>query len=109
MNQPTVSVIVPTLNSSTVLENCLKSIHDQSYPHIELIVVDNNSKDATREIAARFTKHVYNQGPERSAQRNFGVEKATGKYVAIIDSDMELSREVIAEAVAVMETDSKLV
>jgi glycosyltransferase involved in cell wall biosynthesis len=45
MHQPLVSVIVPTKNSSQFLEACLQSIKEQTYPHIELIVVDNNSTD----------------------------------------------------------------
>jgi len=47
--------------------------NSHSHPLIEIIVVDNNSTDRTKEIAARYTEKVYNFGPERSAQRNFGV------------------------------------
>ncbi len=90
-----VSIIVPTHNSADFLSACLSSIKNQTYQHIELIVVDRDSTDATKDIARRFTSHVYNHGPERSAQRNFGVDKATGEYVAIIDSDMELTPKVI--------------
>lgn len=94
-----VSIIVPTYNSLPTLEACLKSVKNQSYKNIELIVVDNNSKDNTKDIAAKYTKNVFNQGPERSAQRNYGVEQSKGKYVMIIDSDMELSKEVVAQCV----------
>jgi len=40
---------------------------------VEIIVVDNNSTDNTVKIAKRFTDKVYNKGPERSTQRNYGV------------------------------------
>ena len=73
MTQPLVSIIVPTYNSEKFLEGCLESIQKQTYSHIELIVVDNNSKDNTKEIARKYTEKVFNQGPERSAQVNFGV------------------------------------
>jgi glycosyltransferase involved in cell wall biosynthesis len=99
MNKPLVSVIVPTYNSADYLEGCLKSIVNQSYEKVELIVVDNNSIDNTKEIAKRYTNHVYNHSPERSAQRNFGVKQSQGDYVLIIDSDMELSEDVVKSCV----------
>jgi glycosyltransferase involved in cell wall biosynthesis len=108
MSQPLVSVIVPTYNSAESLVTCLQSIKDQTYPKIELIVVDNASKDTTQEVASKFTEHVYNLGPERSAQRNFGVKKATGQYVVIIDSDMELAPEVIEQGVEEMQSNPKV-
>jgi glycosyltransferase involved in cell wall biosynthesis len=98
-----VSVIVPTKNSAEFLEACLSSIRAQTYPHVELIVVDNHSQDATPEIARRFTEHVYTHGPERSAQVNFGVSKANGEYVYKVDSDMELTPHVLESAVDAME------
>ena len=99
MSRPLVSIIVPTCNSAGYLEGCLRSIVRQDYERVELIVVDNNSRDNTKEIAARYTDHVYNRGPERSAQRNFGVQQSRGEYVLMIDSDMELSREVVKSCV----------
>lgn len=94
-----VSVIVPTRNSAEYIEECLNSIIHQTYKEIELIVVDNNSTDDTKKISKKFTPHVYNKGPERSAQRNFGAKKASGKYVVFIDSDMMLDNNVVKECV----------
>jgi glycosyltransferase involved in cell wall biosynthesis len=99
MDRKLVTVIVPTYNSAKYVESCLKSIVEQSYEHIELIVVDNNSKDDTKEIARKYTSHVYNRGPERSAQRNFGVKQSKGNYLLIIDSDMELTKDVVKACV----------
>jgi len=62
---------------------------------MEIIVVDNNSQDKTKEIAYRYTDKVYNFGPERSAQRNFGVKQAAGKYILYLDADMVLSENVM--------------
>jgi glycosyltransferase involved in cell wall biosynthesis len=106
MKLPIVSIIVPTYNSAGTLEACLRSLKEQTYDSIEIIVVDNSSTDATKELAQQFTKKVFNQGPERSAQRNFGVKKAEGEYVVIIDSDMELSPKVIAACVEKVKADS---
>jgi glycosyltransferase involved in cell wall biosynthesis len=102
MNTPLVSVIVTTRNNQATLDACLSSIALQSYQALELIVVDRDSVDDTKNIASRYTNHVYNHGPERSAQRNFAVAQATGEYVIIVDSDMELSKDVVTDCVAVM-------
>jgi glycosyltransferase involved in cell wall biosynthesis len=95
MSSPLVSVVVPTKNSAAYLGLCLRSIDEQSYKPIELIVVDNNSNDNTKIIARSFTKKVYNYGPERSAQRNLGARHAKGKYLLFIDSDMVLTPRVV--------------
>lgn len=102
MTRPLVSIIVTTYNNHATLAACLASIVDQDYERKELIVVDNSSTDDTRDIAQRFTQSVFNQGPERSAQRNYGVAQAKGDYVVIIDSDMELSPYVISSCVRTM-------
>ncbi len=98
-NKPLVSVIIPTYNSSRTLERCLQSIQDQTYSNIELIVVDNNSTDNTKQIARKFTDKVYNKGPERSAQRNYGAKKAKGEYLLIHDSDIYFHPDSVQECV----------
>lgn len=100
---PLVSVIVTTKNNHATLEACLRSIRAQDYPNQEIIVADNNSNDDTKDIARRYTPHVFNKGPERSTQRNFAVGKAKGGYILIVDSDMELSRAVVSSCVATMQ------
>lgn len=101
-DNPLVSVIVTTRNNHKTLDACLASIIGQTYQPIELIVVDNNSSDGTRTIARYYTDHVYICGPERCAQRNVAVEKSSGEFVLIIDSDMELSPHVVQDCVDVM-------
>jgi|SRR3972149_8632602 len=98
-NKPKVSVIVPTRNSAKFLETCLKSIRNQTYKNIELIVVDNNSSDKTKKIAKKYADKVFNFGPERSAQVNFGVENSDGQYVYKVDSDFVLDKQVVGECV----------
>lgn len=94
-----VSVIITTKNSAHTLPLLLESIKTQTYKSIELIVVDNNSTDNTKLIANKYTKKVFNKGPERSAQRNFGAQEAKGEYLFILDSDMELTPRVIEDTV----------
>lgn len=100
-----VSVIVPTKNSAQFLEKCLYSIKKQTYSNIEIIVVDNYSEDSTKDISLRFTSLFFEKGPERSAQRNYGVSQSGGDYVLIVDSDMVLTEKVIADCVELMDSN----
>lgn len=108
MNNPLVSVIVTTYNNTPTLNACLSSIAQQSYEHVEIIVVDNNSTDTTKQIASAYTDNVYNVGPERSTQRNVGVDKASGDFVMIIDSDMELGKDVVKACIDQVTTQPTL-
>ncbi|MDY6864665.1 MAG: glycosyltransferase [Halobacteriota archaeon] len=100
-NTPFVSVVIATKNEEKNIENCIKSIKNQTYPSdkIEMIVVDNNSSDKTVEIAKKFSEKVYTKGPKRSSQLNLGVKNANGKYIVYPDADMILSEKVIEECV----------
>jgi len=100
MTEPLVSIIIPTRNSEKTLPLCLRSIEKQTYKNIEVIVVDNYSKDKTVEIAKSYGARVYFKGPERSAQKNFGALKAQGDYVYFIDADFVLHARVVEEAVS---------
>ena len=91
-----VSVLVTTKNEEKNLARCLESVMKQTYPKIEIIVVDNFSDDDTVAIARKFTEHVYEKGPERSAQRNFGAMKCKGKYILYLDADMILAKDVVS-------------
>ena len=100
-NLEKVSCVITTKNEEKNLDACIKSILNQDYPKeaVEIIVVDNNSTDNTVSIARGYTDKVFNQGPERSAQRNFGIKSASGKYILYLDADMVLSKGVIKECV----------
>lgn len=93
-----VLVVIPTRNSSTTLEACLRSIKAQTR-NCELVVVDNVSLDRTRTIARQYTHRVIQAGPERSAQRNVGARETEADIVGFIDSDMVLSPDVVREVV----------
>jgi len=109
MSLPLVSITITTKNEEKNIAKCLKSIKNQTYPQnkIEIIVVDNNSTDKTKLIAKRYTSFVFNFGPERSIQRNFGMlKKSRGKYVMFLDADMTLSEKLIEYAVAELENNN---
>lgn len=103
--QPLVSIIIPTKNSSKTLLPTLESIMKQTYKKYEIIVVDNYSTDGTVELARRYTDYVYVEAPERTAQVNFGIRKAKGKYIYEVGSDFVLDSDVIEEAVKKCENE----
>jgi len=107
---PLVSVIITTKNEEPNIENCLKSIKQQSYSNLEIIVVDNNSSDRTKELALKCTDYVYDKGPERSAQRNYGMmEKSRGEYVMYVDADFVLEKKLVEECIEAIKRDNSLV
>jgi glycosyltransferase involved in cell wall biosynthesis len=98
-----VSVIVPTKDSARFLEACIASIRSQTYPSIEIIVVDNASVDGTWEIARQRADVALRGGPERSAQCNAAARAARGDFLYRVDADFTLEPRVVAEAVEACE------
>ena len=100
MNQkPLVSIVVPTRNSASTLEVCLESIKKQRYPSVEVLIVDNYSVDGTNMIVEKYGAKSLLRGPERSSQRNYGAKHSCGDYLFFVDSDMELTPNVVDECV----------
>jgi glycosyltransferase involved in cell wall biosynthesis len=84
------SVIIPTYNRCTLLSEAIDSVLQQSYPSIEIIVIDDGSNDSTAEmVSEKYPQVDYyyqsNQGP--AAARNRGIRESTGNLVAFLDSD----------------------
>jgi len=104
-----VSIVIPAYNEEKVVKNLLVSIKQQSYPKIEVIVIDDSSTDGTFQVARGFTSRVFTRKhAERSVQRNFGARKAKGKYLLFLDADMELSKSVVKECVEAIENDKNV-
>lgn len=98
--QGLVSVIVTSKNEADVINDLLGSINKQTYKDKEIILVDNDSSDKTVAIVKKYKGiKVYNSGPERSAQRNYGAKKAKGEFLLFLDADMKLTPNVIKECV----------
>ena len=93
-----VTVIVPTRNNERTLEATLASVTAQTEPGVQLIVVDNHSSDQTPDIARRYADQFLTGGPERSAQRNLGIENATTEWIVWLDSDMILPPQALRVA-----------
>ena len=88
-----ISIVVPVYNVEKYLEKCINSIINQTYKNIEIILVDDGSTDDSGKLCDELKKkdnrikvfHKKNGG--LSDARNFGIEKASGKYIGFIDSD----------------------
>lgn len=104
-DQPLVSIVIPTYNSVQQLRICLKSINSQTYQNREIIIVDNYSDDGTEELSKNYNVKFYTLRGERAKAKNFGLSKATGKYILFVDSDMELANDVIKECVMLMDSN----
>jgi len=106
--KPLVSVIIPTYNSEKTIIYTLASLERQTYSNIEVIVVDNYSRDRTAKIAKEMGAKVIQAKGERARAKNIGLREARGEYVLFIDSDMELTPRVIEEAVERIGSDSRI-
>lgn len=96
-----ISIIIPAYNAEGCIEKCLDSVLKQTYHKIEVLVVDDGSKDRTGELCDRYQVadkrvqvfHVENGGV--SWARNIGIEKASGKYIMFVDSDDYVSEKYV--------------
>ena len=91
-----VTVVVPAYNRDSTIRRCIESVRAQTYPHWELVVVDDGSTDGTREATravagdeprVRLVEHGHRRGAQ--AARNTGIREARGEWIAFLDSDDE--------------------
>ena len=89
-----ISIIIPCYNIENYIEKCIESIENQTYKDIEIIAVDDCSKDGTivklKELQERYSNlQVYQNDKNRGAaySRNFAMKKAKGEYIGFVDSD----------------------
>ena len=91
-SKPLVSVVVATYNMAGYLPIAVQSVIDQTYRHIEIIIVDDGSADETPSILGRWSEdprvHVITQENQgQTAAKNRGIAAATGEYIAFLDAD----------------------
>ena len=104
----TLSVVITTRNEADNIANCIRAF-DAVRDCVEIIVVDNRSTDATKEIAAGLGAIVLDKGPERSAQRNLGWRTAKADWVIVLDADMILPAETIEEIFSIIHHSSFII
>lgn len=90
MREPLVSVVIPSFNYGHLVGEAVDSVLAQTYPNVEIIVVDDGSTDDTRERLAKYGDRIryhYQPNAGLSAARNTGIGLAKGQFIALLDSD----------------------
>lgn len=115
MRNPLVSVAIPVFNSKNLINICLKSVLKTKYSNFEIILVDDYSLDGTYEILVKkysrnpkikILRNEKNFGPSKT--RNKGIKAAKGKYVAFVETDMEVDPNWLSSLVKALEKDKSL-
>ena len=103
-----VSVIIPTYNSDRYIAAAIRSVLAQTYPHWEILVIDDGSQDETQQILQPMVEqygdrlhYIYQANQGVSAARNRGIEAATGEFVAFLDADDIFLADKLAAQIAV--------
>ena len=98
-----VSVVIPCYNGEAFLKEAIESAMEQSYPRVEVIVVDDGSTDRSSEIAQQFPVRYIRQ-PNRglTASRNLGVRESRGSYIVFLDADDRLKPDAIEAGLRVL-------
>lgn len=99
MNKPLLTVIIPVYNVEQFLPRCVESVLEQTYDHLEIILVDDGSKDSGGKICDAFAqkdprvKVIHKTNGGLSSARNAGLDIAQGEYIAFLDSDDWIEKE----------------
>lgn len=108
---PIASVCIPTYRGAAFLPASIESVLNQSYPHFEMWIIDNDSPDDTQAVVSRYTdsrirylRNAQNLGPEGNFNRCLDVAK--GKYFKLLPDDDLLAPDCLREQVAVLEGDA---
>jgi len=105
-NRSLVSIIIPCYNCERWVQQAVESCLNQTYPNIEIIVVDDGSTDGSREVLRHFVPRIrLETGPNRggNSARNRGFAHSTGEYIQYLDADDYLEPEKIARQVRFLE------
>lgn len=104
---PLVSVIVPNYNYAESLDLCLRSILDQTYPNIEILVVDDCSTDQSVEVAETLGVRVVSTGVNGGCgqARNIGAANTRGELLCYVDSDLVMAPDAVASAVRLLDAE----
>lgn len=93
MNKPCVSIVTPVYNAQAFLDRCIQCVINQTLDSFELLLIDDGSSDNSRQICERYAeadpriKYFYKENGGASSARNLALDKASGEYVLMLDSD----------------------
>lgn len=108
---PQVSVVIPTYNHAHFVGEAIQSVLNQDYHDYEIIVIDDGSKDNTREVVAQFgnrVRYIWQENKGLSGARNTGIGAARGSYIALLDADDCWLPGFLSTLVARLEADPEL-
>lgn len=111
MTNPLVSLIITTYNKEKYIKRCLQSVVDQNNDFLQVIIVDDGSKDETRKICSKFSNENNNfelyiqKNSGVSSARNKGLSHALGVYVMFLDGDDYLAKSYIEEVFSKINSD----
>lgn len=94
-----VSVIIPTKNSYSTLASCLDSVKNQTYLNLEIVVIDGNSVDGTREYCEKNNVKIFSSDWKLLGARYIGLQNSVGEYILMMDSDQILEKTCIQTCV----------
>jgi glycosyltransferase involved in cell wall biosynthesis len=105
LDQPLVSVIIPCYKQAQFLSDAIESVLAQTYPHHEVIVVDDGSPDDTAAVAARYpmVTYVHQQNRGLPTARNTGVHRSIGRFLLFLDADDRLTSDHFTRSLAAFE------
>jgi len=111
-----ISIIVPIYNVYPYLRLCLERIENQTYPHFEVLLINDGSRDNSKDICLEFVekdnrfKYIEQQNAGLSAARNTGILNATGEFITFIDGDDFVEPNYLEELyVTALKNDSEIV
>jgi glycosyltransferase involved in cell wall biosynthesis len=108
MNNSFFSIVIPSYNRAKVILPAINSVLTQTFQDFELIIADDGSTDETRSVVESLNdpriKYYYQSNAGPSAARNFGSQKAIGKYLVFLDSDDSAERNWLQEFYNVINT-----
>jgi len=103
----TLTVVIPAYNYAQYIEECIQSVLDQSVKADEIIVVDDESTDNTKEIVAKYpVTYIFQKNKGLSGARNTGIKAATSEYIMCLDADDMLRPDAIKEHMKLAEPDA---
>ena len=98
-----VSIIIPTYNEESTIEECLASLSKQSHKELETIVVDDGSTDATTSKLRGASKVLTQNHKGAGAARNLGAKHAKGEILVFVDADMTFDKDFVKKLIEPIE------